>query len=260
MRILKYAIAAVLLSTTVYAQKLPTKQQGSLQAPATIKIDGKATEWNNKFQAYNKATDIFYTIANNADIIYLTVQAQRNDVISKILSGGITFTVNSTSSKTNKGAVSTTYPVLRDADQLNVVSFYVNKLSEHQSVNAGEFNVDPLNKKLDTKSKLINVSGITTITGGSISVYNQDSIKAVAQFDSNMVYTYELALPSKYLALPANGKFSYQIKVNAPVEPKFAAIDKLPPPPPPMAVQGGATAVPANSFSTDFWGEYTLAK
>jgi hypothetical protein len=220
---------------------------------ANIKIDGKATEWGDKFQAYNNATDILYTLANNDDVIYLTVQAKQKDIISKILGGGISFTVKNSTKET----VSVTYPVLRDADQLNVVSFFINKLSEHQSVNASEFSVDLLNKKLDTKSKLINVAGIKTIADGSISVYNQDNIKAVAQFDGNMVYTYELALPLKYLSLPKNGKFSYQIKINESVEPKLSVGDQLPPP---IAVRGGVSPVPSNSFSTDFWGEYTLVK
>lgn len=257
MNILKSTLLISFLSASVYAQKLPTKQQGSILAPTNIKIDGKATEWDNKFQAYNKATDIYYTLSNDDEMLYLVVQATRNEVISKILCGGLTLSINNTTNKTDKGEAKITYPVLRDADQLNVVSFFVNKLSERQSVNGNEFKVDLLNKKIDTKSKLINISGIKTITDGSISVYNQDSIKAVAQFDENMVYTYELALPLKYLSAPKKGKFNYQIKINESVEPKLSVGDT---PPPPMAVRGGVAPVPLNSFSTDFWGEYTLVK
>ena len=53
------------ISLVVHAQKLPNKQEISFQAPTNIKIDGKASEWNNQFLAYNNATDIYYTIAND---------------------------------------------------------------------------------------------------------------------------------------------------------------------------------------------------
>jgi len=52
------------------AQKLPEVQTVNLRAPAGIKIDGKPTEWDSKFQAYNKSTNAFYTIANDDDNLY----------------------------------------------------------------------------------------------------------------------------------------------------------------------------------------------
>lgn len=51
--------------TVTFAQKLPGVQTSSLWAPENLKIDGKTTEWNGTFQAYNKAADIFYTISND---------------------------------------------------------------------------------------------------------------------------------------------------------------------------------------------------
>ncbi|HCN82336.1 MAG TPA: hypothetical protein DIT07_01770, partial [Sphingobacteriaceae bacterium] len=65
----------IIIPVTTSAQKLPNIQEASLRAPAGIKVDGKATEWNNQFQAYNKATEIFYTISNDDDKLYLAVQA-----------------------------------------------------------------------------------------------------------------------------------------------------------------------------------------
>jgi len=54
-------LSALLLiaSLTVNAQNLPNVQKVSVRAPANIKIDGKASEWDDKFQAFNHATDIF---------------------------------------------------------------------------------------------------------------------------------------------------------------------------------------------------------
>ena len=46
---------AILFVLSANAQKLPNTQETSLRAPANLKVDGKPTEWNNQFQAYNKA-------------------------------------------------------------------------------------------------------------------------------------------------------------------------------------------------------------
>ena len=50
------SILFAVITFTATAQKLPNVQATSLRAPANIKIDGKATEWNDKFQAYNHST------------------------------------------------------------------------------------------------------------------------------------------------------------------------------------------------------------
>src|SRR5476649_2012908 len=91
------------------AQKLPNVQTASVRAPANIKIDGKTTEWNNTFQAYNHATDIFYTVSNDDAKLYLTIQASDKLVINKIMSGGITFTIQKSGKKTDKDGISITY-------------------------------------------------------------------------------------------------------------------------------------------------------
>lgn len=251
MTILKSALFLLLFSASVYAQKLPSKQQGNLIAPAGIKIDGKATEWDNKFQAYNNATDVFYTIANNDEILYLTVQANDRNIVDKILRGGITFTVNHTINKKDKDAVSVTYPVLRDDAASNVLNTFARKSNEYREADKKSVNVDDLNQSFDARSKLINIAGIKSITDEAISVYNEESIKAVSKFDGNLSYTYELGIPLKYLNLPGNGsnKFSYHIKVNEIAVIKVSANAQLAPP-----------TSTASLATTDFWGEYTLAK
>jgi len=252
MSILKTTLFILLNSAAAYGQKLPSKQQGSILAPATIKIDGKATEWDNKFQAYNNATDVFYTLANNDEVLYLIIQARERDVVDKILRGGITLTVNHTINKNDGGAISITYPILRDDAASNVLNTFARKSNEHRGADKKSINVDALNQTFDAKSKLIQIAGIKTITDDAISIYNENGIKASAKFDDQLSYTYELAIPLKYLMLPDNGanKFSYHIKVNEPAamsRPNNSSV-----PPPPMLTTSIAT--------TDFWGEYKLAK
>src|ERR1700744_4874348 len=96
---------------TANAQKLPNVQPAGIRAPADIKMDGKTTEWNNQFQAYNRATDIYYTLANDDDHLYLTVQATIPDIINKIIGGGITLTIQKSGKKNDKDGISITYPI-----------------------------------------------------------------------------------------------------------------------------------------------------
>jgi len=85
-------LPAFLLSVSfAYAQKLPSVQPNSLRAPANVKIDGIPTGWGETLQAYNKSTELHYTIANDDENLYLTVQATNPRVIQKLLMTGLTF-------------------------------------------------------------------------------------------------------------------------------------------------------------------------
>jgi hypothetical protein len=240
----------------VNAQKLPNIQQSSVLAPANIKIDGKPTEWNDQFKAYNKATDIYYTVSNDGVNLYLTVQAQYQDVIDKIIRGGITFTVNHTINKKDDAAVVITYPVIRGADMALVTNLLAGKCTAKNGAASTAVPVDDFNQLWDAKSKIIGIKGIKALADEGISVYNDDGIKAAAQLDNRVFYTYELAIPLKFLHLPNQGgdAFSYHIKVNEPADVQvYRPSGSAPaPPPPPMMLEA--------TVPTDFWGEYVLAR
>jgi hypothetical protein len=235
----------------VKAQSLPKIQQLSLRAPANIKIDGKTTEWDNKFRAYNNATDIFYTLSNDDENLYLTVQAKYHDVVDNILRGGITLTINHSLKKKDPEHVAFTYPVLHDAEISDVANMFARKSIESREAKNTPIGVDDINALLKLRSKKIGIEGVKAVPDNEISVYNQENINAASLFNADLTYTYELAIPLKYLALPDNGTsaFSYQVKVNPPPEKQSSGHSA---PPPPMMMEQLST--------TDFWGEYTLAK
>jgi len=104
-------VLSCLFAMAAQAQKLPSIQQNSVYAPANIKVDGKATEWDNKFQAYNNHVEFFYTLANNDDNLYLTVQATQKEIIRRIMTGGITLTINKSGKKNDKDGESITFPL-----------------------------------------------------------------------------------------------------------------------------------------------------
>lgn len=251
------------------AQKLPNVQQASLRAPADIKIDGKATEWNDKYQAYNKATDINYTLANDDKNLYLVIKAANSMVIQgKILSGGISFTVNHTLNKKDANAITVTYPVIKHKDkEWRLMDDLFNSTAfaniEGNSNRDNPPSLTNLNTAFTKASKYIGITGIKSVTDNEIPVYNDLNIQAAATFHEPVVYVYELAIPLKLLALPGGGTkaFTYHIKLNvsksfsdhfrAGAAPASGGNSGLEAPPPPD---------PVYLSTTDFWGEYTLAK
>ncbi len=303
---LKSILSIILLGSCIAAgaQKLPNVQPSTgLRVPANIKVDGKTTKWDNSFQAYNHATDVFYSIANDDDKLYLVIQATDKQIINKIIGGGVTFSIQKSGKKNDKDAVSITYPIFDAKDrpyvrgggagpgggQVRVFSFggpgggggggadavQTTKIianpdaANPNAKTEGDSIMNVYNKKLDEKSKdiaVIGIPGLDTL----ISVYNEDGIRVAERFNTKMAYTYELSIDLKKLGLSVNdaAKFAYHIKVNAA---KMGDNIKI-------NIQGspGAAADPAmqariqqmmtqlsassGGETTDFWGEYTLAK
>jgi hypothetical protein len=243
------------------AQKLPKVQETSLRLPASVKIDGKAAEWKNNFQAYNNSTEVFYTIANDDEKLYLLIQATEPLVARKIMAGGIAFTMYPANNKNDKKAI--TFPLFDrknlpniDLKQVPVVT----KTSIADSVDVYIF-VDKINQELSAKSKEIGLVGIKGLDS-TISVYNEQQIKAVAQFNDNVAYTYELAIPLKYLNLSINNPtpFGYNIRLNGSDHVEGAFIENIEGG---IRITGAAVAMKDMRFfwsPTDFTGSYTLAK
>src|SRR5471030_2567409 len=105
------------------AKKLPNIQSASLRAPTNIKTNGSAAG-DNDFQAYNRATDVFYTIANDDDELYFILRAVDPGIIKRITTRGITFMLNRAGKKTDKEAIIITYPVYNKNDRpiINLVN------------------------------------------------------------------------------------------------------------------------------------------
>jgi hypothetical protein len=266
----KYIIAVLLIACYCYAaaQKLPAVQQTSLRAPVDVKIDGKATEWNNTFQAYNRAVDVFYTIANDDDNLYLIVKASKPRIVEKILHVGVTFFVNNTAIKSDKAYnnVVITFPDVSVADGQYIITTAGIKSSNgmpalrSDSVSArADSLISAVNKLLTAKANTINLKGIKEIPDSAISVYNEEKIKAAAAFDIRGGYTYELAIPLKYLGLKITDdkKFSYSIKLLSRLNYMKKGTAMV------YRYDKNGDQYDANQdldSTTDFWGEYTLAR
>jgi len=277
------------------AQKLPAVQKESVRAPANIKIDGLATEWDSQFHAYNKSIEVFYTIANDDDNLYLAIHAVNSRIIEKIIEGGITFTVNNSGKKEDKNNVIVLFPLLplptgkgvlvSAGKSLTGKTMTDDRQDITQSLNAAAQSnqknpMDKANKELLENLKEIKISGINAVTDTVpgvtektpyfrtlplrahylkfIDINNHDNIKAMIQFENNGSLTYELAIPIKYLGLSADSpqKFFYNITINGRGEDGRAGNTwSFNPPGVEPRMKDQDMEEP-----TDFNGEYTLAK
>jgi len=191
------------------SQKIPNKQEASVRAPAGVKVDGKATEWGD-FKAYNSAIEVYYTIANDDKNLYLVIQATDPLVARKIIAGGITFSIGIP----GKENVAVTYPLY---DRTNPPNFNLkNKASfAANSARADSF-MTASNKEIVRNARQIKVIGFKTFTDTLLSIYNEEGVTVTAQFNNRLAYTYELALPLKYLNVTAvkGDRLNYTIKLN----------------------------------------------
>ena len=194
--------------THSFCQKLPKIQEKSLRIPKNLIVDGKATEWNNKFEADNKATGIAYTIANDDEKIYLVFRGSSSDIIRKVITGGVTISLSTSKESDDK---SITFPIYDKSNPPLTIT-----IPSDQSNVEKDSLMKSYNKKLLGKLKLIGVNGIRSITDSILSVYNEEEINVKCLFDSNLNFTYELSLPIKHItanAIPLT-KLNYKVRFN----------------------------------------------
>ncbi|MFD0748789.1 hypothetical protein ACFQZS_01460 [Mucilaginibacter calamicampi] len=260
-----------IVAFNTYAQKLPNVQQTSLRAPANVKIDGKAAEWGN-FAAYNYATSLHYTMANDDKNLYLAIHATDPNVLAKITQRGIVLVIDPSGKKDDKNAVTVQYPVF-EVQYKNKPNLKFSNAGGLMAVQREAIRSNPdsmlavANNRLKLNDKYIRTAGMVDVDT-LLSVYNDKDIVARQGFEKWESYNYEMSIPLKYLKLPSSAKqaFSYHIVLNG--------IDLLKDSGMTMTMIDGRMTMkvdgnsalykkddfPALTTTTDFWGEYTLAK
>ena len=256
------AIISLINVPALKAQKLPNVQETSLRAPVNVKVDGKATEWNNGFQAYNRATEIYYTVSNDNNNLYLTIQTTDIDISNKIICSGVTFMINGSGKMKDQGGIAITFPALK-RDQFGGVGQPDGRLSSSLPPIDYRKETVAMNEQLNSIARDIKVTGIKGIQD-SISLYNSEGIKAAGLFNEDKVFTCEMSLPLKYLKLQENEKsLIYSIKIDGPLIRNLTRRNLTS-----LRVVNGvdimegpdAPRIQSLIATTDFWGEYTLAK
>jgi len=277
-----------------HAQKLPNVQTNAIFSPANIKIDGSASEWGDKYSAYNKNVEFFYTLANDNDNVYVVVHAIKSRIVEKIIEGGISFTVSKSAKKDNKEKAVILFPLIplpvgkgtlvaagksltgttmnndhQDLTQLlnaEAKEKFTNsmaKANEELIANMKEIKVSGMDAVIDTianvnqKTPYYRTLPLRSHSFKIIPKDNQDNIKAMVQFDDKGELTYELQIPLKYinnLQTKAN-TFFYNITINGRGEDGRPGNTIAFSRPPNQIILDQDMEEP-----TDFSGEYTLAK
>ena len=234
-------ICLIALSITVsQAQKLSDVQDVSVWATG-VKVDGKHNEWENKFKATNKSTNLTYTLANDAKNLYLAIQSKDLTNNNKIMLGGISLTINSSGKKNDKEGFKVIYPVINrqrgaggGANRTVTVSGTpggggattvvrgmpggAGGIGRFQDMSPAQR--DSLQRAIArtqlASAKEIKVFGFKDIPDSLISIYNEYSIKTLASISDESVFMYELSIPLALLEMSADNpkEFSYNIKLN----------------------------------------------
>lgn len=260
----------IIVPFVAISQKLPNVQKASLRIPGNIRIDGKASEWNNQFQAHNHATSLFYSMANDDDNLYLIVHTDYPDALTKITTAGLKVFIGLIGENDDDNAISIMYPFW-EVNNKPFISFkakpFIDKNSPLSLAKADSFMLAS-NKHLNSKSRYIKTKGMPGIDT-LISVYNTDGIKVGEAFDNTMAYTCEIEIPLKYLqpALNGSNKFTYHIMLPAVTGNDYGfKLETVNGRLTLSTSSGAGAAIPskdhlAATYSiTDFRGEYTLAK
>nr|WP_294791225.1 hypothetical protein [uncultured Mucilaginibacter sp.] len=285
MKKLQLLLFATVAFANVNAQKLPSVQQKGLRAPADIKIDGKAADWGDKFEAKNPTTELLYTIANDDKKLYLVIQTDVADVYNRISNGGIKLIIQKNGRKSEDGAAVVKFPFQERPGELMLnsagfqvssdqIGITVNKVAEKKSVSKEEADstMQANNKKLAGGIKWIYTKGLAGVDS-LVSIYNDKGIEAGVSFDNKKAFTCEITIDLQLLGLTAAKaeKFSYHLVVNGAPN-KYVGVTPIVRSAPNAA---GNALIPdqiraANEtmnatfatryVTTDFWGEYTLAK
>jgi len=264
---LSFLFIAALFSNAT-AQNLPGVQQLSVKAPASLKIDGHTDEWA-PFKADNNDIASLYTIANDDINLYLAIKMNSLRILEKILTVGITFTVNKDRVKDYKavGNKAITFPLLDVTKRYFILrAAGAGTLSIPVNI-AGPIIISPIkpadsanllaNKLLKEGATTIKVDGFTGLPD-TISIRNAHNITAGLNLDKNGFYTYELQVPLKLLGLDNTGPkpFSYSIKLRSILELRKGNEGKVYH----YRMEGNRNPNFDLNGTADFWGEYILAK
>lgn len=233
-------LALICAATQAQDKKLKDVQEVSLWAPAGVKADGKLIEWNDSFQAFNKATKLFYTISNDEKNVYLAIKSTDPMNNNKILAGGITIAVNTEGKKKVENTYSITYPVVAPLISIQRGGnpggggqggrITMNIGGGGAAGGAGGMRAmmggapgEPVDsamlaarKKALLAYKEIKVAGFKDIADSLISLYNEHGIKTMANYDAEGNFLYEVAIPLKLMGLSAGSTndLAYNVKVN----------------------------------------------
>lgn len=197
-------------NSTAYAQDTDPDREVNIWAQQPIVIDGNSAEWHEPLNNYNTGTKLAFALANDRDNLYLIIESLDEMTTRKVISGGLTLTINTAGKKKDGfkinflGMNRPPQPAGTAADSLAE-----KKHEAHENWSADK-------DSHETAIHVIEVAGFKNIPDGALSVPNQQNIQIAAAFNQRRDYICELAIPLTELGLTgAEVKaIAYNIKFN----------------------------------------------
>ena len=248
-----YGLCALccVLTLSASAQKLPNIQEASQWIPSTAKIDGKLSEWPASLKAYNNATLVEYTLANDTKNLYLAIRSKDKTATAKILAGGISLALSS--SEQIKGP-EIIFPVTKSTYSYVKTGWPVktfNVLTDSTAI-----------RNEITQLKEIKVLRLKGVNDSLLSIYNEYGIESKLAY-SNETLICELSIPLDLISLSpkSSAGFTYRLMLNGvPVPPRPSDIPEPQRLPPPIVTQRGDVNEWEIQAATYLDGKYSLAK
>ncbi|MDR6783142.1 hypothetical protein ABIE26_000370 [Pedobacter africanus] len=214
-------------SLAANAQKVTELQEVSIQAPHTVKIDGKNFEWNASDFSANKRTNISYLLSNDDKNLYLVIKSTDAFNNNKILAGGITFSVNPDGKKKEKESITLTYPIIHRTGmrggpggggrgQFRAMGMAMGAAGGQPNTKQRDSMMAAMQKTQLVQAKEIKIRGFKNTTDTLLSIYNEYGVKAFANIEKDNSFFYEVAIPLEALGLSTEApkEFAYNIKIN----------------------------------------------
>lgn len=218
------------------------------------------------YSSQNAAGNVSADRVRNVDGM---VQNARN-VVNNIANGGIRINIQKNATRNDQQAPGVKFPYFEKGTS---VAFGLRSMGTGDEADSV---IKANNRKLTANVKWIYTTGITGVDT-LLSIYNEKGINAANAFDNKKNYICEMAIDLKLLGLSIDNpkKFTYHIIANG--EPnKYSLIDLIIRNARGNAKNFDGSAVTDAQFNatmdrmradgdpgsdtTDFWGEYTLAK
>lgn len=191
-----YILFLGFISLNTFAQEAPKAAWAD-----SIHIDGDLTDWGNKTYYTFKGQDFSYSIANDADYLYIAIRIPNKAQQLKAIYNGISVTTNSEAKE--KAGPTVTFP-MPDVAALRAMN---SKEEYEKAENNREAGLN--------LTRALSISGFPTIIDGRISLENNYGIKASAKIDpTDDALNYEAAISLKQLNINKDAAFALNLRIN----------------------------------------------
>lgn len=166
----------------------------------SLQIDADFKDWKDTLQYYFKDQDIKYSVANDANYLYISIQIPNQAQQLKAIYSGFSITVN---------------PDGKEKEGPTVV-FPLPDVAALRAMNAKEDyeKTKDLRKAGLNMIRAIFVHGFKNIVEGKISLENSYGIKTAIKIDSANLLNYELAVSLNQLQVKQDTPFALNIRIN----------------------------------------------